>query len=607
MRTLCTFLLLTFLGPLTLGAAITVEARFDPPRIPFGDRSQYVIEIRETSDRRNTRPESLNRIPIPAPDRLRLDNGRTSTRQQTRMINGIVEYSVTQSVVFDVVPTGEGTFTIPSYEIEYKGGKRTVPAVSIEVLPRSAAAGPTFDELVQIDADLPETLYVGQSLSFSLKLYLSNRISLRGLHNFERRADGFTISELPDQTNESIEYRNGHPYRVLSWPMTLTPIRTGNQSIEFEFELSARLPESRQRRGDPFGGSPFGGSLFDDIFGQIKQLTVAMEPRNLTILPLPDADRPDSFTGGIGEFTIQVGADAEQCRVGEPIMLTVELTGTGNFGRINPPVFPESPNWRIYDPEIEFEPLDALGLTGRKRFDYALIPQTTGSLEIPALEFSYFDPESKTYRTLDAPAIPLDVSPGRNVSILPPQPSTPSAETKSNKLDPVRTPTTDETLRTLDYQLRPPRQTQLTALHDPVFITVNLLATGGILASAYLLRRRDNRARDPLYTLRARSKSAARTSAIAAQSAARANDPETFYREAQSAIRHFLTAKTGQNLLTAGTETLVAAWAANGATPDQLETLRELLTSADVQRFGSNRALLQSEMPDRLNQILNSR
>ena len=92
---------------------------------------------------------------------------------------------------------------------------------------RSADDAPTVDELIFLKADAPQQLYVGQTTPITLKLYISSSVKLRGLNAFERNADGFTISELPEESSEGVEMLNGSRYNVYSWPLTITPISTG--------------------------------------------------------------------------------------------------------------------------------------------------------------------------------------------------------------------------------------------------------------------------------------------------------------------------------------------------------------------------------------------
>jgi hypothetical protein len=564
--------------PTGLFAGIQASARFNPPRIAMGDRSQYIIEVTETSARGQPQVEQITSLPIPSSNRLELRYRRTASSHQTRIINGATEYSITQSLIIDATPPGVGSFTIPAYSFDYKGERLQVPAATLEVVERSADAGPSRDELIFLRAELPEQLYVGQTTVVDLKLYLSEQAQLRGLNAFDRSADGFTISELPDDYREDVERFNGRRYRTLTWPLTLTPIQAGEQSVNFQFGLTARLPE-RQDSRDSFGRSPFGGSLFDNFFGRSERINVYTDPITIDVRPLPGAGQPNSFSGAIGDLAMEVGADAETTTQGEPIMLSVVLKGRGNFDRIDGPSFADTDDWKHYDPEIKFEPSDRLGLSGSQRFDYVFIPQRAGELEIPEIKFSYFDPEQEEYVELTAPPIPVKVSPAQNSGV--PAPQTPTEKTVAPDQQLSRDLTAKEALLTLDYRPKEPRPVGYTILRNPVFIGLNL-AAGLLLCSGTALLIREKRKReDPGYPARAAAKKSLQEAKAAYRQALESGDAERFFKEGQSAIRDAATLRTGQPMPGADSAEIEALL--SGAAVDDC---RAFFEAANGQRFG---------------------
>ena len=548
MRLFNTVLILLVATAATVSAAIEVSARFKPPRIALGDRAQYLVEITETDQQGQPEVERINSLPIPQSSRIELNNGRTATSRQTRIVNGAAEYSITQSLIIDAAAPETGSFTIPAYSIEYKGQRLKVPAATLEVVERPADAGPTREELVFLRAELPEKLYVGQIVALDLKLYLSEEVRLRGLNSFDRSGDGFTISELPEDYREGVETVNGRRYRTLTWPLTLTPIQTGEQELNFQFGLTARLPNQEQA-SDPFGRSPLGSSLFDNFFGRTERLNVYSEPLVIDVLPLPEEEKPESFSGAIGDLAMEVGSDAEEAVQGEPIMLSVVLKGRGNFERIDGPDFPESPDWRHYDPESQFEPGDPLGLSGSLRFDYVFIPQRSGELQLPETKFSYFDPKQAEYVELTAPPIPLEVAAAENKRG--PLPDTAPAESATPDLQLSKSLSSEEALLTLDYRPKAPRPVGLAILTRPAFVSLNVFAALALTGTAVYLHRRKRQRQDPAYAVRLAAKRCLRESRQACLQARKREDTTTFYQSGQAAIRHAATLRTGRTMQSA--------------------------------------------------------
>ncbi|PXA04916.1 hypothetical protein DDZ13_02830 [Coraliomargarita sinensis] len=596
MRLLSIFTIILATFPAALLAEIQVTARFNPPRIALGDRTQYVIEVSETSDRSQPEVERITSLPIPESNKLELRNGRTSKSQQTRIVNGAAEYSVTQSLIIDASAPGVGDFTIPAYTFEYKGQRLRVPAATLKVLERSADAGPSRDELIFLKADLPEKLYVGQMVALDLKLYVGEEAQLRGLNSFDRSADGFTISELPEDYREGVEMVKGRRYRTLTWPLTLTPIQTGEQALSFQFALTARLPGQNNNR-DRFGRSPLGSSLFDDFFGRSERINVYTDALSIDVLPLPEEGQPESFSGAIGDIAMEVGTDSDTTAQGEPIMLSVVLKGSGNFERITGPSFADSDDWKHYDPETQFEPADSLGLTGSQRFDYVFVPQRPGKLSIPETRFSYFDPEQEEYVELTAPPIPVEVSPAKNN--FSPTPPPPTRGTPEPDLQLSKALSSEEALLTLDYRPKEPRPVGYGILRSPVFIGLNILAGLLIAAGATLLYRNRRHRQDPRYALRAEAKQALKAARQGYLEALRADDAETFYKQGELAVRHAATVKTGRSMQSAESAQIEALLSGQAA-----EDCRAFFETANAHRFGGNAEKAYTDAQQQIERIL---
>ena len=334
-----------------LHAEIEVLARFEPSRIGIGSTTKYIVEVTDSDTNALSSAEQLNSLPIPFVNGVSFRNGRTSTSQKTSIINGRAEYSVTQQIILDAIPARTGSFTIPSYTLDYKGTRLQVPEAILTVVERSASAAPTTNELIFLTLEAPEELYVGQTKQVTLKLHVADNVRL-GDYLVEPDADGFIVTGgPPNEPAESVEVTNSRRYRVYSWPITITPISSGEQNLNFQSTLIAQFPGQRNTRR-----SPFGRSIFDDFFGRTERVNVYTTPTEINVLPLPKEGQPESFSGAIGQFNIDVSTDSTSTRVNEPIMLSLKLSGRGNFSRIQSPSLSEVKGWRSYPPASAFEP-----------------------------------------------------------------------------------------------------------------------------------------------------------------------------------------------------------------------------------------------------------
>jgi hypothetical protein len=565
---------------LTASAEISVTAIFNPARIAMGDKAQYVVEIKETSDSHKPDVERINTLPISQSSGLELSNGRTSSSSQTSIINGSAEYSVTQQLIIDAKPPHVGKFTIPGFDLPYKGEIYRAPAATLEVVERPADAGPTTDELIFLKTNAPEQLYLGQTTPIELKLYISENVRITSLNSYDRSADGFTISELPE-SQESSEIFNGRRYHVLTWPITITPIQTGEQDLNFQFTLSANLPEQNSRRSQ-FGNRGFGSSIFDDFFGRSQNFTVYTEPTQINVLPLPTADQPASFSGAIGDFSLDVYTDRDNTQVGEPIMLSVEISGTGNFDRINGPTLTESNNWRSYAPESQFTPHDDNPRRGTKRFDYVMIPNQAGTIEIPSIHFAYFESNNKHYTELSAPPIPIKVSPSDKITTIAPTVTSQTQATTTAPLPKQKELSLEEALLTLDYRPTSSNRLAVTNLKGAPFWLINLTIALTLISIGLYLRHKKRLRKDSSY---AELQAAKQELRALTKSARQAKQADHFYQQAQNALRLAVTCRTRQNHRTSNINELSTALQKQNIADSTLTQLRELFQNADAHRF----------------------
>ena len=574
------FLILSIFAASALDAEIKVSTRFEPPRIAAGNTSKYIVEIVESDGSSMPSPERITSLPIPQSGGLTLRNGSISTGQQTRITNGVREFSSTQQLIIDAAVSEAGSYTIPAYIFEYKGGRLQAPAATLTVVERSVDAAPSVDELIFLKADAPQKLYVGQTTPITLKLYVSDNVQLRGLNAFERSADGFTVSRLPDESIDSTEMVNGRRYRVLNWPMKITPISAGLQDLNFQFTLTAQMPNQRNTRNAPGRSSPFGGSLFDDFFGRSERFNIYTEATQIEVRALPAEGRPESFSGAIGDFNMEVYADADVTRVDEPIMLSLKLSGRGNFDRIKGPEMPTNTGWRNYSPEAFFESNDSLALKGVKRFDYVFVPEKSGALKLPEVSFAFFDPKAEKYVELTSPALSVQVAPSNRPSVAP-QPQAPATDISAPALNLAQTLTPEKHLLTLDYRPSAGRTIKSNRLFSSWFYGLNTAALLTLIASAIWISKRKRLQQDADAALIHQAKHDLKAALKTSQS----SDAEIFYRSAQEAIRLASTKRIKRNLRSADLSELEEHFKQIGLPEEVIQNTRTLFQDADNHRF----------------------
>lgn len=124
----------------------------------------------------------------------------------------------------------------------------------------------------------------------------------------------------------------------------------------------------------------------------------------------PETGKPGSFLGAIGNFSLQAHLLSPQpVHVGEKLALQLQIKGKGFFNTVLPPELCCQPGFSGFFKESDLPPLIE-SKTNEKIFvlEFFLINSSTNS--IPSIEFSFFDPEKKSYGSVKSQEIALQVT-----------------------------------------------------------------------------------------------------------------------------------------------------------------------------------------------------
>jgi hypothetical protein len=393
------FAVLVWSAWLALNASgATFSATLDRDTISVGESATLSLTVEGGT------PESF-----PAPQgnaNLQVTEGGTST--EFKFVNGQSSSSMTHT--YRLTPRQPGDYTIAPLTIDVEGEKLSSQTVALKVLKPSAppaAAVNSGSELAFLKLVLPrKEVYVGETFTAQLQLHLLNRIQGAGqiqLTGFP--ADGFSVGKLVEGQRRQTQIGNGI-YTVIPIEVALKAIKAGSMTIgPVTFSLVVELPSSGRQRDafDPFG-------MFNR--GEQRQISVATSTETVQSLALPQDKVPADFNGAIGRFTMSMTAGPTNLTAGDPITVKVQISGRGTLDALT---LPEQPAWhefKTYPPTTKVDITDQLGLQGTKTFEQIAVPQSSDVKALPAMSFSFFDPEAKAYRTLSQPAIPLSVRPG---------------------------------------------------------------------------------------------------------------------------------------------------------------------------------------------------
>ena len=379
---------------LPVGKGATVRAALDRNNIMAGEVTSLKVVIEDGAT------QSLGTIQNPpgvtiqfvAPENhLSMVNGRRSQRQ---VLN------------FNVTASQPGEYTIPAIAVTVAGQQQSTDPIQLTV---TANEVPKDSPYAFVRLIMPKKeIYVGEIVPIEAQLYLAGRGDQ--LQAPTLKSDGFVIHKRANHTVGNTQVGNV-PYNVVTFKMAISAAKAGPLELgPAEISFVLLVPQQRNP-GDPFGN--FFGPRY-----QSRQVTLKSPSHAVNVLPLPGQSVPGSFTGAIGQFQWEVSSSPTNLNAGDPITLKVAIRGAGNLDSVKLPEL-KWPGFKAYAPNSTIETEDPLGIVGVKNFEQVIVPEHAGITAIPPLEFAFFNPAEKAYRTLSTPGVPITVRPGAGPQVQP--------------------------------------------------------------------------------------------------------------------------------------------------------------------------------------------
>lgn len=260
---------------------------------------------------------------------------------------------------------------------------------------RTLPTNPNEAFFIQVEVDKTE-VYEGEQVTVSWYVYTRgqmetlDRVKFPDLRGFWKEI----IEEVPTiQFSEEIV--NGIPYKkALLASHALFPIKAGTSVVD-EYKIKSRVREITQG----FGGMGL---------GRAYEYTKSSKRVPIKVKPLPVEGRPSSFTGAVGQFQVSANIEGSSPVAHQPFTFRVRFEGMGNAKAIDLPAIAWPEGLEMYDSKSE----SRFFKNGRsyKQFDLLVIPRKEGVIEIPAFEFSMFDPSSEKYETRRTEPIQIQVA-----------------------------------------------------------------------------------------------------------------------------------------------------------------------------------------------------
>ena len=384
------FGLLFFSGALAAGA-VNVTFDVQPRLLNLGETAQGTLVFHGV--------QNAPGIEFPSIPGLQI----TGAGQMIQNINGAVSVRLN----YNFFPQKAGSFTIGPYTLDLNGEQIQIPEVKLEV--RAPDGGDSQGDMIFARMNLPEQPpYIHQVFDIVLNLYalpgveLAREVNLLG--GFPE--SGFVMGNF-EELQTVREDVNGQFYTLRRFRARVRALTAGTFPLQPALRVGVVDPNQR-RRGDPFFDNPFFGGP------PATPVNVAIPATNLAIRSIPAEGRPADFSGAVGQFNFTVDVRPRDLKVGEPITVSLRLQGRGNIAAALPPSYRDSDTFKAYDARQAGDTPAPAAEEGAKTFEQVVIPRTENLKELPALQFSFFDPAVAQYRTVSAGPFPLTVHPSEN-------------------------------------------------------------------------------------------------------------------------------------------------------------------------------------------------
>ena len=413
------FLLFTILAAWQVKAADKVRFVAEAADVVVsGDQVRLVFTV-NSQDIKDFRAPSIKGFDV-------LMGPSRSQQSSIQIINGKRTSNSSTAFTYILLAGNPGTYTIPAASVEVNGEKVFSNAISIKVLPqdqnsgnsgnngggsasssRSQAAGSRIsaNDLFITATASKTTVHEQEAILLTYKVYTV--VNLRQLYGKMPDLKGFHTQEveLPQQKTFTLEHYKGRNYNTTVWSQyVLFPQQTGKleiPSITFDGVVAQQTVSD-----DPFDAF-FNGGGYVEVKKKITTPKVV-----INVQPLPA--KPAGFSGAVGEFKLASSINATDVKTNDAVTIKLTLSGTGNMKLIGTPEVKFPQDFEIYDPKVTDDyKLTNSGLTGTKTFEYLAIPRHAGNFTIPAIEFTYFDLKSNSYKTLKTEAYNLKVAKGQ--------------------------------------------------------------------------------------------------------------------------------------------------------------------------------------------------
>ena len=418
-------ILILALNSLFLSAQVKFDASVSKTKLGLNERLRVDFVMNQNGD--NFSPPDFENFQI---------IGGPNQSIKTSYVNGERSFSKTYS--YFLQPLKKGSIKIKQASVEIDGEE--YKSLPIEVLITDSVSQPSEsvtqyynDDDIELRALISKgSPYLNEPITVIYKLYYKAPINISDARETEtpNYKDFWSQTIKIPQLKVQREIYKGQNYNVVEWrKVVLYPQKPGELEISpLSLNLVLDVPTDKR---DFFGNV---------IYDQTSQV-ISTGKRIINVKDLPLNNKPSSFTGAVGQFEFDVILNKSSLRATESFQAELKVKGEGNLKLFDLPDILVPSSMELFEPQREESINTNLsGMSGSVTKLFTVIPRFQGSFPIEEVEFSYFDPQLESYKTLKSPRLTVDVFDGptiansssNNTNVITPNDSFRFIKTKAN-------------------------------------------------------------------------------------------------------------------------------------------------------------------------------
>ena len=350
--------------------------------------------------------------------------GGPSQSHSTSIINGRRSESIT--LAYQFAPKKIGKIIIEPFKVIENGTEFKSNKLKLTILKESSSSNNSTGKKNSKDLFIMVSVsdknpYLGEMIKIDYTLYVKQKFNLRMPSIKEiPKVKGFVKEEVKysrDKAGTLVQkIYKGEKYNTLPIKsLWLTPSSVGEQKIDPLIlnvpieQKNKKRKNNRRKRSSFFNNDPF---FNDDVFsGFTKFIDKIVKSRSLkiSVKQFPLKDKPNTFDGIVGTFKLKTSISTSDSDINDAITIKSIISGKGNLNDIKEIKYNIPEDFETYDPTKKVTYNSNSKISGKVTFEQIIIPRIAGIQKIKAPSFSYFDPKSKSYKTITGKEFEVNV------------------------------------------------------------------------------------------------------------------------------------------------------------------------------------------------------